>query len=281
MWYGLRWMLKKKSNERTGARFASTNWPKCASLNILSRIWFQIYDAMIHWHGFRSKPFSIRFNLFSAIWTKRFSPFHFLYATLLDATCCYSLYIPFHFATWNFKKRLYFCIKYASCIFLFLLLFCVLFVVCSCCFVHRSFRCFSHIFFLFFCMCLVERERINCKTIQFIQKCFIFLLCATMSMTTKQSQSESTQSKTKKKSFYSAGLLALLCRFPFSFFRFSAFHFVVYYLFFLCVSVCVWRSTSLFYSTIVEKSKEEKNCNAWITFALFYTIQTQSLCNSG
>lgn len=82
-----------------------------------------------------------------------------------------------------------------------------------------------------------------------------------MSMTTTQSQSESMATQQKQKTIYSVGLMALLRHFSsLSFFCVS-----LCSLLFIFLCVCVWRSTSLFYSAI-DVTEQKKKCNAWITF---------------
>lgn len=174
----------------------------------------------------------------------------------------------FPFGTWNFKKCLDFCIKYA---------FFASFCCCACC------PCAVY-FFPFFCSLdafffHVGRERINCKTIQFIQKCFFAL-----AQRYRWQQNCHTTSKKERNRTYLTALMALLYMhflFSFVFFFFFTFHFVLYYLYFCCCYCCMFVFHFYLSENCKRNLEKSSRWNAWITFSLFYTIQMQSQCNSG
>lgn len=119
------------------------------SLNILSRLSDLIQDLRCHdsltWFGFRSDYLALDSICVGHLELVGIYVAHTRIASILYAICyCFvcvcTLSIPFHFlATWNFKKRLYFCIKYASFFALYYHLFALLFAaVFSLFFLHVS-----------------------------------------------------------------------------------------------------------------------------------------------
>lgn len=97
----------------------------------------------------------------------------------------------------KFKKRLHFCIKYTF-LRLFLPNDCILPYCVHTIFIFSSFLLVNASILSLSSPIECESEHINCKTIQFIQKCFIFLLYSTMPMTTKQCNTNAFVQHTKK-----------------------------------------------------------------------------------
>lgn len=179
---------------------------------------------------------------------------------------------------WNFKKRLHFCIKYTS---FFLLHHFVVMHVALCFFSSLFFVAAIYFFSLCCCVWYVVRERINCKTIQFIQKCFIFL-CAlyddvddNKTVAKRINSDDNTHIQGKKKKTHSIQLSWWHCyAFLPSFSIFSAFHFVVYYLFSLSpfVFVCEKKHIVFLYDIAIADTK-----NAMLELHLHSS--TRSKCN--
>lgn len=101
-----------------------------------------------------------------------------------------------------------------------------------------------------FC-CLVERERINCKTIQFIQSALYF--CSVQRCRWQQNSRKASQRQhsRNKKTIYSTGLMALLCHLSsLSFFCISLCS-LLFIFFNVCVYVCLKKHIAFFYSAVV------------------------------
>lgn len=161
--------------------------------------------------------------------------------------------------------------------------------------------CSFHGFFSFVVVVVVvllNCERINCKTIQFIQKYFIF--CAllgesptAMSMTTKTVEQSEKRVTTITKIVFSRADGIVMPVFPslltlddvfFSFAVTAVFHCVSYYLFFIVAVVVVITSFAFFspffspffhfrFSFFLFIVAIVKNAMFEFIFALFYTIQ--------
>lgn len=216
-------------------------------------IWFEIYDPKMH-YMLSIRPFSIRFNLFGnrflfcrcfkslslslALSTSvclcalalslsarsfgnPFECFHCMHMEILDML----LVTMFQFlSVWNLKLQEVLGFLHKIRFFRIILLLCML-PLC---------RLFLPFFLLFGCIFFhVGRERINCKTIQFIQKCFFAL-----AQRYRWQQNCHTTSKKERNRTYLTALMALLyMHFLFSFVFFL--HFTLYFIIYIFVVVVI------------------------------------------